>query len=91
MASFSLCLCVAFSKLVVALQQRKFGFTARRSAGLHARRRAREFSRTARIPCHLDHEKALETLDFQGFFVCPVTQFLEGVLRSLLQSFNIGL
>ena len=30
--------------LVVALQQCKFGFTARRSAGLHGRRRARESS-----------------------------------------------
>ena len=41
-AVLSFCLCVAFAGLVVALQQRKFGFTAPRSAGLHARRRCVE-------------------------------------------------
>ena len=41
--------------------------------GTRSGRRSRKFE-----SCHLDHEKALETLDFQGFFVLLVTQFLEG-------------
>ena len=63
--------------LVVALQQCKFGFTARRSAGLHGRRRARESSPKANTLSPRP-QKALETLPFPRLFALLVTQLLRG-------------
>ena len=56
-SGFLILLAVALFGMVVALQQRRFAYTARRSESSLSRRRARVLRSKAKLPCHLDQKE----------------------------------